>query len=149
MRREFILSNRYYTRVFLAVMLPLLILDILLMIGCFLLSFKGSNLILIVTFIVLFVLLIVLFGMRCLEFESTGMVISVRSYHPFTIGWTRPVIEFPAYLLNDFSVRNHYLYLKLKKDDNRFVETKVRLDGLTRNQIEKLQKVLRETIEYC
>lgn len=100
---------------------------------------------------ILFIVLLVLFyRMRYFEFDSSGEVISIRSYHPVFRTLERRT-EFPKQKLRDYKIENNggaavmKIYLQMLERKN--VAIKYSIHGLGRNKIQKLQNSLQKTKE--
>ncbi|KFF11275.1 hypothetical protein IW15_16100 [Chryseobacterium soli] len=108
------------------------------------LSFTYSTVILKTAIFIMAVLLIILSRIRIFEFENSGMVITIQYHHPFQKKWMVPFIEFPTHLFHDFSIKNNCLYLTLRKENEEFIDFKVRLYRIGSAQIKKIQQEFEE-----
>lgn len=96
-----------------------------------------------------FVFLILLFfRMRYFEFDSSGEVISIKSYHPVFKSSERRS-EFPKQKLQDFKVKKNFggadLKINLKMADKKSTSIKFSIQGFSLNQVKNIEKTLQKT----
>ncbi|SMC70131.1 hypothetical protein [Moheibacter sediminis] len=95
-------------------------------------------------------LTIMFFRARYFELDSSGEVISIRSYHPIFKNMERRA-EFPKQKLQDYKVEKKpggaviKVYLKMLEKKNTSV--KYSIQGLSKNNVQKLEKSLEKTKE--
>lgn len=116
---------------------------------CFLkinLDFKEElGLVLAVTFLIL---VIFYYRSRYFELDSSGEVISIRSYHPTFKSFERRS-EFPKQKMQDYKVEKNLggadLKINLKMADQKSTTVKFSIQGFSLNQVHKLEKSLQKT----
>lgn len=137
MINEMKMSNRNYINKLLFVILALIAAAIVFSLLYFIFSFKIKFFYLVISVFVL-VLMILLINVKYLEFESSGMVLSIRHYHPLKKGWIVPLAEFPVQMLEDFSLKNRNLVLHVRKENDQIGNVYLRLSGFSSKQIKTL-----------
>gem|GEM_PF-3878095 len=70
----------------------------------FLLLFRYSDVLLYISGVVLIFIEIELYNLRCFEIENSGMVFTIKLFHPFKSGHIFSLSEFPVHTLEDFSL---------------------------------------------
>ncbi|KMQ68612.1 hypothetical protein ACM39_08935 [Chryseobacterium sp. FH2] len=84
---------------------------------------------------------------RILEIESSGMVLSVKSYRPFITKRVLPVIEFPLHSLQSFSLKGTLLLISLKRENGKMSKLRVRLNLLKKKDLKALKKHLSQYVK--
>jgi hypothetical protein len=146
MSNEFKINNKSYIDRCLSVILVFIVFVIVLTLMYFIFSVNLKFFYLIISCII-GILLIVSFSIKYIEVESSGMVLSIKNYHPATKGWIIPMIEFPVHMLEGFSIKSKNLLLEVKDENNKIHHFNVRLNGFTKNQVKLLNAIFLHTIE--
>lgn len=95
-----------------------------------------------------FILTILFFRMRYFEFDSSGEVISIRSYHPVFKNIEKRA-EFPKQKLQDYKVEKKTdgavmkVYLKMLEKRNSSVQYSIQ--GFDKIKVQRLERTLRKT----
>lgn len=93
-------------------------------------------------------LIIMFFRTRYFELDSSGEVISIRSYHPIFKSIEKRA-EFPKQKLQDYKVEKKpggavmKVYLKMLEKKNTSVQYSIQ--GFNKNNVQKLEKTLQKT----
>lgn len=94
----------------------------------------------------------IFFRMRYFEFDSSGEVISIRSYHPVFKNIEKRA-EFPKQKLQDYKIEKNTggavmkVYLKMIEKKNTSVQYSIQ--GFNKDKVQKLEKTLQKTkIDY-
>ncbi len=133
-----------------SVIVALMIFNLLLIAAAFTLSSfnPGSSLKAAFIFMEIFFIL-VYFNIQCFEYDSSGEVISVKSYHPLLKTSERRT-EFPKDKLRSFNVSNHYDGVKLNLYLNSYKEYPVHIQyivhGLSKKHKDQLKESLQKTV---
>jgi len=139
----FKLNNKKVIQFRARILIALIIINILLII--FLLFFQHSGFLVYLLGGLLVGLSTELYNLRCFEIENSGMVFTIRLFHPLKSGHVFPMSEFPVNALADFSFNNtlffSLLQLKIKHKD-RIVSFRYKIQGLDHKNSDVLQQSL-------
>jgi len=109
------------------------------------LLFQYSEVLMYLSGVVLIFIGVELYNLRCFEIENSGMVFTIKLFHPLKNGHVFPLSEFPVHALEDFSLSHSFfsslLRLKIKQRD-RIVSVKYKIQGLDHKNFDTLKKSL-------
>ena len=110
--------------------------------GCHWMMHRRPDWFILILLTLLIALLITLYGQQYIEFENSGLVISIRK-RPLIggQGFVRPMVEFPSYLLEGYELRRNMICLKIGNDSpgpDRTRYLKIGIRGFKDNQIIKV-----------
>lgn len=92
----------------------------------------------IIVFLVAFVILLIkICNLHFVEFENSGLVVSIRKRHLLKVNdFVFPILEFPLELLKDSNVKSDILYLSIINNESESNKTnlfKVNLSGFKKD----------------
>ncbi|SDF23885.1 hypothetical protein SAMN05421825_1375 [Epilithonimonas hungarica] len=142
------LSNKKYVYRF---SILILIVLFIIIVGYLVLLFCGSLDLfphILVLYLIISIVLIIT-HIRCLEFDCSGHVISIKQYHPFDRKIHFPVAEFPNYKLCRFYIKKQFwikiLYIEIKTKKRNIIK-QYPVYGYSRNKLDHLQQSLQDII---
>lgn len=119
------ISNKKY--IYRCSILLLVILFVIIIGYCALLFFGFLDLFMHIFGLYLIISMIfIIVHIRCMEFDNSGHVISIKQYHPFDRKIHFPVAEFPNYKLYRFEIKKRFfinvLYLEIKTQKRNIIK---------------------------
>ncbi len=102
--------------------------------------------------VLILILLIIIWKLRIIEIENSGMIVSIKQYHPLKKGIIYPVFEMPFTELRYLQISNkrfeHVLIINRIKDTGPETYLKFYFKGVEDQEIDRLRTSFKESYNF-